>query len=193
MHKLLGITAGILFLVAFAPYILAIVRNQTKPARASWIIWACLDSITIAALYQEEAINGQLIGAVTGAWIIVILAFIYGTPGWSKLDVFCLVGAAFGIGLWWYLQSPLAGAIVSLSVVFIGAIPTFVSAWKDPSKEDKLAWFIFWLSCVFAVAAIPRWTIADAMQPLVFLLIESIMVYLLFIWPRFRYAKTATA
>ncbi|MDP3793561.1 MAG: hypothetical protein Q8R07_02295, partial [Candidatus Uhrbacteria bacterium] len=77
----------------------------------------------------------------------------------------------------------------SLSVVCLGSMPTFVSAWRDPSKEDRTAWAIFWLSCVVAIIAIPRWTLMDAAQPIIFTVIESIMMYLLWIKPRFGRIK----
>ena len=70
--------------------------------------------------------------------------------------------------------------------MFIGSIPTFVSAWHDPSRESKVAWTIFWVSCVFAVMAIPKLTLQDAMQPVTFFLIESIMMYILYIRPKLK-------
>jgi len=70
--------------------------------------------------------------------------------------------------------------MTSCAVAFIGSFPTFISAWKDPRKENKLAWTIFWLSCICAMIAIPRITFADAAQPTTFFLIESVMMYILY-------------
>ncbi len=184
MEDALSVIAGLLFIVGFVPYIYAIMRKGTKPAKASWIIWASLDSITITGMYFEDAVNGQITGAVVGAWVVVILALKHGTPGWTRLDKFCLIGAVLGIVLWQVFSNPVLGIMISLSVVFSGSIPTFVSAWKDPSREDKLAWTIFWISCVCAVIAIPQWTLADAAQPITFFVIETIMMFILYIRPR---------
>lgn len=173
--------AGILFVAAFVPYIRAILRNETKPAKASWLIWATLDSITLAGMYAAGTLNGQILGAVTGAWIVAGLAMKYGESGWSLLDKFCLAGAALGITLWQVFDSPVLGIVTSLSVVFIGAIPTFVSAWKEPSRENRTAWTIYWISCVFALIAVPEWTLASAAQPVVFFAVESVMMYILYI------------
>jgi len=180
----LSVIAGLLFVAGFVPYIRAILRKETKPAKASWIIWASLDTITIAGMYAKESVNGQILGAIAGAWVIVALALKFGTPGWTKIDKFCLGGAVLGIALWQVFSNPVLGIMTSLSVVFLGSIPTFTSAWKDPSRENKLAWTIFWISCVCAVIAIPQWTMADAAQPLTFFAIETIMMYILFIRPR---------
>lgn len=182
--SVLSIIAGVLFIVAFVPYIRAILRGEAKPVKTSWLIWATLDSITIAGMYAEGTVNGQILGAVLGAWTVAVLALKYGTPGWTKLDKFCLVGAVLGIVLWQMFSNPVLGIITSLSVVFLGSIPTFSSAWKDPSREDRTAWTIFWLSCVPAVGAVPQWTLADAAQPVTFFAIESIMMYILYFRPR---------
>ncbi len=183
MKDILSTIAGILFFLGFVPYIIAILKGYTKPAKASWVIWASLDTITLAGMYATGTINGQIIGAVAGVWVIVALAIKYGVPGWSTLDKCCLVGAVLGIVLWKLFSNPTLGIVTSQCVVFLGAIPTFVSTWKDPTQEDKVAWTIYWLSCVFAYVAIPRWTLEDAAQPITFLTIESIMMVLIWIYP----------
>lgn len=181
--EVLSIVAGVLFIAGFVPYIRAVLAGSTKPAKASWIIWASLDSITLVGMCVQHSLNGQIIGAVAGAWIVVALALKYGTKGWTWLDKFCLAGAVLGIVLWQTFSSPTLGIITSNSVVFLGSIPTFVSAFKNHRNEDKLGWTIFWLSCICAVVAIPRFTFDDAFQPIVFCSIETIMMYLLYVKP----------
>ena len=140
LKSVLSIIAGFLFILEFVPYIRAILRKKTKPAKASWIIWASLDTITLAGMFFKEAVNGQILGAVLGAWVVVAFTLKYGTLGfWTKLDKFCLTGAVLGIVLWQVFSNPVLGIMTSLSVVFLGSIPTFASAWKDPSRENKLA------------------------------------------------------
>lgn len=193
--EILSVIAGVLFVAGFVPYALAILGRDiwfqkikpTKPARASWIIWVSLDTITLAGMYAKNTVNGQILGAVIGGLMIIALVLKYGTPGWTKLDAYCLGGAAFGIILWQMSGEANFGIVVSNLVVFLGSIPTFISAWKDPSHENKLAWTTFWISCVFAVIAIPQWTLADATQPVTFFAIQSIMMYILY----FRRARPA--
>ena len=152
--------------------------------KATWIIWASLDTLTLTGMFLKHTVNGQIIGAVTGAWIVAALALKYGESGWTKTDKLCLkIGVVSLIAM---VLFPVVGILTSLTAVFVGSFPTFQSAWKDPSQEDKLAWTIFWTSCLCSVAAIPQWTWGDAAQPLTFFLIETIMVYILYIKPRHK-------
>lgn len=184
-RDILSALSGLVFIAAFIPYIRAILRGETKPAKASWIIWGSLDTITIAGMYFEGTLNGQIIGAVIGAWSVIVLSLKYGTAGWTKLDKFCLAGAVLGIVLWKAFDNPVFGIVTSQVVIFLGSIPTFVSAWEDPSRENATAWAMYWISCLLALVAIPQWTFADAAQPICFTAIETTMMFILFVRPRF--------
>lgn len=197
IKTLFSVIAGILFALAFVPYILAILgkgvdiekrkiisREKTKPQKSTWIIWATLDSIILIGMVSKRAINGQIVAAVICAWLVVRLAVKYGKPGWSRLDKFCISGAVFGIILSLIFGDAIPGITSSCVVLFIGSFPTFVSAWKKPSDEDKTAWTMYWISCVFAMMAIPKLTFQDMAQPITFFLIETVMIYILYIHAR---------
>src|SRR6266446_3306816 len=98
----LSTISGILMMLAFVPYIIGIVRGN-KVSKASWIIWPTMDTITLAGMYKAHSLNGQIIGAVVGAWIVCGFAMKYGEwkkwKEWPKTDKWCLLGAALGIAL----------------------------------------------------------------------------------------------
>jgi len=74
LKNYLTILAGVLFVAAFFPYIISILRGSTKPAKTSWIIWVSLDTITFAGMLCAKTVNGQIIGALIGGWATVRLA-----------------------------------------------------------------------------------------------------------------------
>lgn len=193
MQEVFNVLAGVLFIAAFVPYICAILKKVARPMKSTWLIWATLNTITFVGMWTEDTVNGQITGAILGSWIVTILAFKYGESGWTLLDKFCLAGTALGIVLWQTFDSPTLGIVTSLSVVFLGSIPTFVSAWKDPSRENRVAWWIYWASCVCALLAVPKWTWQDASQPVTFFAIESIMVFILTYRPYRLGTKIQTA
>ena len=179
----LSFLSFVVYIAANIPYIRAILKKQTQPAKASWLIWAVLDGITITGMYLEHAVNGLVIAATLGSWTIAILSLKYGTPGWTKLDKFCLSGAIAGLLAWWISHNPVYGVAISLAVMFLGSIPTFVSAWADPTREDKTAWSISWTSGVLAIAAIPVWTLINVAQPLTLFVIQSMIVFIVYVRP----------
>lgn len=176
-----SLLSGFFFFVAFAPYIWAMVKGELKAPKSSWMIWGMVDLIVLVAMLKQGVLNGQMVGAVLGAWLVTGLAFKYGETGWKFLDKVCLVLAVVGIVLWNVLDSAFLGMMISLGVIFIGAIPAFQRAWVAPKTESKLAWTLFWISCVFALLAVPAWTIEHAAQPIVFFVIETVMMVLIFI------------
>jgi hypothetical protein len=51
VKETLSVLAGLLFVAAFVPYIRAILRKETKPSKASWIIWASMDTILLIGMF----------------------------------------------------------------------------------------------------------------------------------------------
>jgi hypothetical protein len=175
----LQIVAGVLQLAGFIPYCRAIVREETKPAKAGWIIWAILDTITFLSMLAAGSLNGLMTASVVGVWVVVALTFRYGQSGFEKLDLICLAGGGLGIALWKWFDNPTYGIVISLIVVLIGAIPTVKNGFKNPQHENITAWAIGWLAVVVALLAVPTWDLDNAMQPLTYFGIQTTMVVLL--------------
>jgi len=180
IKNIFSVIAGFVFVLGFIPYIIAIFKGETKPQKASWLIWASVDTLILVGMIAKNTINGQIVGAVLCAWFVFSLAFKKGKPGWSCLDKTCLGGGLFGVILWIIYGNATPGILIGSIVLVVAAFPTFTSSWKNPSYENKLAWVIFWLSCVFTFLGISEWTLQALAQPSSFLLVESIMMYILF-------------
>lgn len=175
--------SGVLCFIAFLPYVLAIARGQTVPSPVSWAIWASVDTLALLAMRKERAMSGQLTGAVAGAWIITILALIFGRSAMGTVEWLSISGAVAGIILWQRTGNAVFAIICAQIAVLAGAIPTFVGAYNDPSQEDAVAWSIWFVSCICALLAIKKWDIANALQPLTFAVVETVMVVLVIIRP----------
>lgn len=173
-------------------YAWTVKRDKTDSTLASWIIWFALDMVTLGGMFKADTVNGQIIGTVIGEVFVVHAAYHHAKRAWALVDKVCLGLGCIGLTIV-CCGDPATGIAATLIGVFIGAIPTFVSALKDPTREDKLAWILFWISCVYELRATPwPWTIAAAAQPITFTVIETIMLYLLFLHPRLRKAMMRT-
>lgn len=175
--------SGLLFFVAFFPYIWATVSGETTPSPVSWAIWASVDTLTLLAMREADALRGQLTGAVCGAWVITILALAFGKPTMGAIEWVSIAGAVLGIILWQTTGKPVLAIVCSQVAVFVGAIPTFVGAYANPAQESPIAWTIWLASCICALFAIRKWDLANALQPLTFTTIETVMFALVVIGP----------
>ena len=175
--------AGILYFVAFLPYIWAIMNHQTVPSSVSWAIWASVDTLAMLAMKKKKALNGQIIGAFVGAWIITVLAIIFGKLTMGLIEWFSIAGALSGIVLWQKTGNATLAIICSQIATLIAAIPTFVGAYTNPLQEDPIAWTIWTISCVCALFAIRKWNLENTLQPLTFTAIEIVMIVLVVIRP----------
>jgi hypothetical protein len=182
--QIVSIISGGIFLGGYLPYITAIWKGKAKPIKTTWIVWFILDCVTLLSMTSQNAFNFQILGAVIGAGLVMTLSFFKGVPGWTKIDLLCLIGAGIGIFLLIIVQKPELALLSSILSIFIGAIPTFISAWKEPSRENKTAWFLFWLSCVLAIIAIPKWNLENSLQPLTFFTINTLMLIIFIIAKR---------
>ncbi|MES2214358.1 MAG: hypothetical protein V4465_03170 [Patescibacteria group bacterium] len=184
IHKMLGVLSGLMLLYAFYPYLKAIVRGETSPRKATWLVWAAGDTIALAGQIAQHKVSGLLVGAVIGASATFFLSLWHGEKGWNGRDRICLMLSGFAIATWMYFGESNIGIALSLVALLIAAWPTYVSAWYRPENESKKGWIIFNLSSLIGVLAIPHWTFGDAAPAIVFLIIDVPMLYLLFIRPR---------
>ncbi|MDO8569714.1 MAG: hypothetical protein Q7R89_03010 [bacterium] len=173
--------SGILFFVAFLPYVWAIVNQETVPSPVSWAIWASVDTLALVAMKKEKASIGQITGAVAGAWIVTALAIVFGKPTMGSIEWVSIVGAIAGIVLWQRTGNAVLAIVCSQLAVFVGAFPTFANGYTNPSQENPIAWTIWFVSCICALFAIKKWNLAEALQPLTFMAIETAMVALVVI------------
>ena len=162
-----GKLAGIISLSAYIPYILSILRKETKPNRASWIIWAIVSTI-IALSYREAGASYAFLaplGYVVGSTIVFILSIKYGVGGWTPFDRKCLIGAAISLVVWQIFDSPLSALLINLFINLLGTLPTARKAWYQPETEDKVFWSLVSLGSIVNLFAVENWTFSMAVYP----------------------------
>lgn len=187
----LSIMAGALAAIGYIPYILAIFGKQikhfritilgkpTKPIKASWIIWSSLDWLVLIGMYLKDSMNGQILMMGIGSLVVMLLSFKYGRPGWTRIEKLCLLGVVLGGVMLWF-KDPLLGIIIGLVIQGLGSIPTYISSWEDPSRENRSGWTFGFISSIAVILSISSWTLAKALQPVAFLLMGVPMMFILY-------------
>jgi hypothetical protein len=178
----IGMLAGGVTLLAFVFYIRDAVTGQSRPNKATWIIWTVLALVITASYYTVGARDTiwASVGFTIGQASVALVSLKYGTKGWSRFDKICLAGAAGGLAAWGLTGSAMLALILAMAVDFLGAMPTIKKLLEDPASESRTAWIVFSLGNLLNVAAIEKWTLEIALFPVYFLFVNGIVLALSF-------------
>lgn len=180
LKEVLSAVSGILTIFCLIPYILSIIAKKTKPMKATWLIWASLDTVIFWGMFLEGGANGQIFVSVFGSWLIFFLSLRYGAPKWTWLDKICLAILVVSI-LAMIFGNNLISILACLLANCVGAIPTCCSVWEDYRREPRFTWLLATIASFCALASVSTWKIEHVAQPLTFIIIQVPIVYLLFV------------
>lgn len=181
MKTLFLILATVVTVGSILPYARGILRGTTKPNIVSWITWTLLTGIaTVAELAAHSYVAAIFTGAaVLETAIIVILGLSHGYVKYTAFDVICQISAIVGIILWQFFNSPALGVIASVSIDFIGALPTMRHSWKIPSEEIWQTYALAGLGGVFALLALNKYNWISLPYAVYIVLINAVMSFII--------------
>lgn len=183
MSPTLSALSALFSVIASFVYIQGILAGKTKPVKASCIIGKLFTITVFIGMWQKGAVNGQILMSVLSVFITTPLALRYGRPGWTGIDITCFMLGIAGLFLWIYTREATVGIVVGLLVLVVGSAPTWASAWEDPRRENRISLLFGIIASLCAMAAVPHFTTVYIAQPLTFLGLQCVMVYLLWIRP----------
>jgi hypothetical protein len=167
MHVLLGRLSGLLSLAGFIPYILAILRGKTRPSLATWGIWAGVGAILCASAWAAGARASiwTPVSYTLGPAMVTLFALRHGERSLTRFDLGCIAAAVASLGLWYVAKTPVVALLINIAIDLVGALPTLRKTWHDPGSEDRLAWGLFCAGNLLNLAAVERWSFAEAVYP----------------------------
>ncbi len=140
----LAITASVLDVIAFFPYIRDIFLRKTKPHAYTWLIWSITQSTAVVALWYGGGGFGAIslsIGVLVSVFVF-ILSLKYGTTNIKTSDTVVLIFALAAILVWWQLSSLLLAVLMVSAIDGIGYVPTYRKSFANPWTESLAFWFI---------------------------------------------------
>ncbi|HEY1085576.1 MAG TPA: hypothetical protein VGE34_02525 [Candidatus Saccharimonadales bacterium] len=189
-------TSGAIMLgvIAYVPYLVAILHGKNKPHLYTWI---SITLITfVVGIIQWRG------GAGIGAWptlisaclnlIILYFTFRFGTKDIVPLDKICLGVTLFGVVVYLTLQSQ---PVLALSVVTIAEItsfiPTFRKTRNDPFSESLPSYYLVMLKLVLIVVALETYNFETVSYSVLWLAVFTIFLAFVHGWRKHAHVHKA--
>lgn len=180
---ILGVSSGILNLVASVPYFLDILRGNTKPERATWWIWFMLALVSLFAQIAGGARWSLVLAfsstAVTGA--TALLSLKYGFGRFHRRDAAAIIVTVIGIAFAFIYDSPLIAVLTVFLIDAIAAGLTVYKTWHAPRTENLTAWSISAVAVTCGLLSVGSYQPAIFLSPLSNFLINISMVSIILI------------
>lgn len=156
MAEFLGVLAGMVGASAYIPYIMDVLKQKTKPDRASWTIWL----IEYTVLFWAQAAKGataslwlsglQLAGVVA----VCVLSVRYGTGSFNRHKIMLMLCTVIAL-LWWYISKDASWAVyIAVTVEASGVLLTSIKAYQQPGSETNTAWMLFGAAGILGAFAV---------------------------------------
>lgn len=177
--------AGVIGLLGYIPYALAIVKGKTTPNPATWWIWSVVGWAAFASYFAagEQETFWLMLSYAVGPSIIGLLSFKYGkVDSLEKFDIGCLVVSFISLIIWRVTDNPVLALSINLGIDMTGALPTIRKTYFEPHTEDTLSWSVFWVGNTLNFVTIlfsGNWNLASIPYPLYLFCLATTMMFLI--------------
>lgn len=183
IKEIISVVAILLIFIGYAPYIKGILKGKTRPHVFSWFIWGLTTGIIYAL--QVSA------GAGVGAWITLCVALVLisifflslknGDKNIKKIDIVFFVAALFAIPIWLVVKQPVISIILLTVIDMLGFAPTIRKSWNNPYSETLSLYSVAAIKYVLAIFALEKLNFITALNPIVWIIANSIFIIILII------------
>ena len=183
MQAAFGILAGVLQLVATAPYLRDVMRGTTTPQRSTWTIWMTLSLVVLSSQWASGASWSLVLifGQVISCGGIFLLSLRRGVGGVSPLELALLGIAALGVVGWQVADDPTVATCSVVAADLIAVALMLPKTFRNPRSETLETYVIGVVSTVFAVAAVGSGDLSLLIYPLYLLIADGAVAVMIFL------------
>ncbi len=167
-------------------YIRDTLRGETKPNRATWLMWSIAPLIaTVAALSQGVGWAVlPVFMAGFGPLLIFIGSFVNRNSYWKlgALDYGCGALSALALVLWGITKEPNIAIAFAIASDGLAAFPTLIKSWKHPETESVVAYTTGLFNALTSFAAIKLWGFSELAFPIYLVIANSSLIFA--VWRR---------
>jgi hypothetical protein len=168
LKEVLSAIAIFITIGSFMPYLLSILRGETKPHVFSWIIWSITTFVVFLAQLSDKGGAGAWPIGVSGIITIVVAWLAYRNKGdisITRSDWLFLISALSALPFWYLTADPFWAVLILTSVDMLGFGPTLRKAYYSPHDEQALFYFLFAVRNVIAIFALENYSATTILFP----------------------------
>ncbi len=168
--EILSVIAIVLTLMAFVPYIRAIMSGTIKPHVFSWVIWGATTFLAFLAQLEDKGGVGAWPIGVSGSITIFIAYLAYLKRAdviITKTDWLFFVAALSSLPLWYLTSDPLWAVVLLTTIDVIGFGPTVRKAYHLPYSESLLFFGLFTVRNLLVIIALENHSVTTLLFPAV--------------------------
>lgn len=168
LKETLSAIAIVITIASFLPYLVSILRGQTRPHVFSWIIWGITTFVVFLAQLSDRGGAGAWPIGVSGIITIVVAWLAYRHKADITItlaDWLFLIIALSALPFWYLTADPFWAVLILTTVDMLGFGPTLRKAYHHPHEEQALFYFLFAVRNVLASMALENYTATTLMFP----------------------------
>lgn len=179
---MLGVSAAVISVISYIPYIRNCIKNKTKPNAYSWTVWTIITSIAFFAHFSSGAGAGSYVWGVTILLTLIILFFSFKNKNKvSKIDVASFILALIAIVLWQVTDVALYAIIFVLSADALGFFITFRKTYFDPYSETLSMYAFAAVKFTLAFLALETYSPTTYLYPIYLIIANTCFVLMTYI------------
>ena len=168
--EILSAIAIALTLLAFVPYIRAIVNGTTRPHVFSWVIWGATTFVVFLAQLEGRGGVGAWPIGVSGTITLGIAGLAYvkrADMTITQADWLFLVSALSALPLWYLTSDPVWAVVILTTVDVLGFGPTARKVYRFPHSESVLFFALFAARNLIVILALEHYSVTTVLFPAV--------------------------
>lgn len=173
----LAYLSALIAILATLPYILDVVKGNTRPNLVTWGTWSLLNLITAIAAFADGSWQAAVFASAIGSCtvIVAILSLSKGVKKYTAFDVVCQVLALLAIVAWQVTSDPSWAIVFTIAGSFIASLPTVRHAWFKPKEETWQYFAVDAFAAFLSILSVSNVTFSSAGFP-IYILVNDLLI-----------------
>mgnify|MGYP001606699597 CR=1 FL=1 len=183
IHYIFGVAAGVLTFSAIFFYLFSIIKKETKPNRASWVIWNITNVILFASYFSVGARSTlflPLVYVLSGSSTLILSFWYSEKSSFSRIDILSLFVCGLSLIVWFVTKNPLTALLMVLAMDAVCYLPTIRKSYIDPLSESHIYWVLIFLGSLANMFAIDSLSFGIIIHPSVIVVMNGALVFALY-------------